>query len=221
MKQSRERMINFVAGTPGKKTRFHTLRGEFVPLREWPAVGAALLGRIRGTKPDRPWFAPQAVKFLDRIIEPGWVVAELGAGGSTAWLGRRAGRVMSLESDPVWVDRVEATLAATGVRNVSLHLVSPGEFDEALARIAAATPLDLLVVDQLERDEGERVESIRRAWDLVRPGGYLVLDDSDRATYSGAFELLEGWPHRRFIGVRPLPFQATETTVFRRPIPSS
>ena len=46
-----------------------------------------------------------------------------------------------------------------------------------------------------------------------------VLDDFDWAMNRPAFELLREWPHRRFIGVRPRPFQATETTIFRRPNP--
>jgi hypothetical protein len=218
MKALRAQLTKIVVGTPGKKTRFHTRRGELVPLREWPAAGGALLRRIRGKAYDRPWLAPQAVQFLERIIEPGWVVAELGAGASTAWFGRRAGRVLSLESDPSWADQVEATLTRVGLRNVEVHLVPLGEFDDALARVAAKTPFDLIVVDQLERETGARVESIRRGWQFVRPGGYLVLDDSDWATNAGAFDLLVGWSHRRFVGVRPSPFQATETTVFRRPI---
>jgi hypothetical protein len=217
MKGLRVKLTKIVAGGPGKKTRLHTERGELVAPREWPAAGAALLRRMRGATYDRPWLAPQAVRFLDRIIEPGWVVAELGAGASTPWFGRRAGRVLSLESDPSWVDRVEATLKRSGVGNVEVYLVGLGEFDDALARIAAATPLDLIVVDQMERKAGDRVESIRRGRHLVRPGGYLVLDDSDHAAYAGAFELLEEWPHLRFVGVRPYPFQATETTVFQRP----
>lgn len=217
MKRLRVRLTRILVGTPGKKTRFHTLRGELVAPREWPAAGGALLRRLRGTTYDRPWLTPQAVRFLDHIIKPDWVVAELGAGASTAWFGRRAGRVLSIESDPTWANRVELTLLMAGVRNVEMHLVSLGEFDDELARIAPASPLDLIVVDQLEREAGDRVESVRRGRQFVRPGGYLVLDDSDRAEYAGAFDHLAGWSQRRFVGVRPFPFQATETTVFQRP----
>jgi predicted O-methyltransferase YrrM len=174
---------------------------------------------MRGRTYDRPWLAPQAVEFLDRIIERDWVIVELGAGASTAWFGRRAGRVISLESDPTWVKQVESSLEALGVRNVEMHLLSLGEFDDALARIAEATRPDLIVVDQDDREGGERVESVRRGSQLVRPGGYVVLDDSDRPRNRRAFDTLAGWSHIRFVGVRPYPFQATETTVFQRPGP--
>jgi hypothetical protein len=51
----------------------------------------------------------------------------------------------------------------------------------------------------------------------VRPGGYLLLDDSDRPGYAEAYELLEGWRERRFTGVKDEWPEACETAIFRRP----
>ena len=50
----------------------------------------------------------------------------------------------------------------------------------------------------------------------VRPGGFLLLDDSDRPGYAEAFELLDGWRERRFTGVKDEWPEACETTIFRR-----
>jgi hypothetical protein len=214
----RSRLTKLVVGTPGKKTRFHTRRGDLLEPKEWPAACTSLLRRVRGRTPDEPWLAPSAVRFLDRVIKRDWVVAELGAGASTTWFARRAGRVLSLEDDPEWAARIARNLDSLGITTVQLLLVDSAEFDETLARSATGMPIDLLLVDQTERQAGDRTESVRRGQSLVRPGGYLVLDDSDWPANQEVFRVLESWPRRRFVGIRPRPFQTTETTIFRRPV---
>ena len=68
------------------------------------------------------------------------------------------------------------------------------------------------MVDFLESPAADRVEAVRVGRSKVRPGGYLLLDDSDRPAYAGAFELLAGWRRRRFAGVKDGWPQAVETT---------
>jgi hypothetical protein len=50
----------------------------------------------------------------------------------------------------------------------------------------------------------------------VRPGGYIVLDDSDGAPYRGADQLLKGWAVKRFVGLKHFPLMAIETSIYRR-----
>ena len=76
--------------------------------------------------------------------------------------------------------------------------------------------LDLLVIDFLESPEAERVDAVRAGMSKVRPGGYLLLDDSDRPSYAAAYELLAGWRERRFTGVKDEWPEACETAIFRR-----
>jgi hypothetical protein len=51
----------------------------------------------------------------------------------------------------------------------------------------------------------------------VRPGGYLLLDDSDRPGYAPTYDLLATWRERRFVGIKDEWPEACETTIFRRP----
>ena len=76
---------------------------------------------------------------------------------------------------------------------------------------------DLVVVDFLEAPSVTRIDCLDPAMHKVRPGGYLLLDDSDRPGYAKAFELLAGWPFRRFVGVKDGWPEACETGIFRRP----
>src|SRR5207249_4219393 len=76
---------------------------------------------------------------------------------------------------------------------------------------------DLVVVDFLEAPAVTRVDCIKAAMKKVSPGGYLLLDDSDRPGYAEAFELLDGWRFRRFTGVKDEWPEACETGIFERP----
>ena len=77
---------------------------------------------------------------------------------------------------------------------------------------------DLVVVDFLEAPTVTRIDALRPAMRKVRPGGYLLLDDSDRPGYADADELMEGWRERRFTGVKDEWPEACETAIFRRPL---
>jgi predicted O-methyltransferase YrrM len=210
-------VTKLISGTPGRKTRFHTHRGDAVPLEEWPRAARALWDRLTRRELHEPWLAPSAVRFLDSVIGRDSIVAELGAGASTSWFAERAARVISVEHDEGWASRVHAALDAAGFSNVELHVVPLSEFDPTLERVTLGTPLDVLLVDQTEAGSGGRIGSVALGRTLIRPGGYLVLDDSDWPSNRPAFEVLHDWRHVRFVGVRARPFQATETTVFRRP----
>jgi predicted O-methyltransferase YrrM len=76
---------------------------------------------------------------------------------------------------------------------------------------------DLVVVDFLEAPAVTRVDVLKPAIRKVRPGGLLLLDDSDRPGYAEAFELLAGWQLRKFVGVKDGWPEACETGFFRRP----
>jgi SAM-dependent methyltransferase len=91
------------------------------------------------------------------------------------------------------------------------------DFPREIAALAHAS-FDLVVMDFLESPEVTRMDALRPARELVRPGGLLLLDDSDRPGYAEAYELLEGWRERRFVGVKDEWPEACETAIFRRPL---
>ena len=66
------------------------------------------------------------------------------------------------------------------------------------------------------RRRATRIDCLHPATSKVRPGGYLLLDDSDRPGYAEAFELLASWRFRRFVGVKDGWPEACETGIFRR-----
>jgi ubiquinone/menaquinone biosynthesis C-methylase UbiE len=204
---------------PGERVgRFHTVRGP-MGLSGWMRYPAAWWRARRGITPERPWIVPAAIGWLRRRIRPDWSILELGAGRSTVWFVQRVGRVVSFEDNGFWVERTRERLEELGLGNVELVELPVEKLPEALATLPESS-FDLVVLDFLEAPAVTRIDALKPAMNRVKPGGYLLLDDSDRSGYAAAYELLAGWRERRFTGVKDEWPEACETSIFCRPIPS-
>jgi SAM-dependent methyltransferase len=201
---------------PGTRAgRFHTVR-EPMPLFGWVRYPAAWWRAKRGSTPERPWIVPAAIGWLRRRIRSDWSVLELGAGRSTPWFARRAGQVLSFEDNEYWAEQTGNRLREIGLENVELRQLAVEAFADEVDALPNAA-FQLVVVDFLEAPTVTRIDVLKPAMQKVRPGGFLLLDDSDRPGYAEAFELLEGWRFRRFVGVKDGWPEACETGIFRRP----
>ena len=201
---------------PGQRAgRFHTVR-EPMGLSGWLRYPAAWWRGKRGKTPERPWIVPSAVGWLRRRIRSDWSILELGSGRSTVWFARRAGRVLSFEDNEWWAEQTRGQLGQLGLDNVDLRI---GPIEE-LADSVDALPddaFDLVVMDFLEAPTVSRVDVLKPAMKKVKPGGLLLLDDSDRHGYAEAFHLLGAWKFRKFVGVKDEWPEACETGIFHRP----
>jgi predicted O-methyltransferase YrrM len=189
-----------------------------MPLSAWLRFPAAWLRARRGHTPERPWIVPAAIGWLRRRIRSDWSILELGSGRSTAWFAKRAAHVISLEDNEFWHGHTRDTLEAERLVNVDLRLRPVESFPREVASLPDRT-FDLVVVDFLEAPEVTRIDCIEPARERVRPGGHLLLDDSDRPGYAEAFELLDAWRFRSFTGVKDEWPEACETGIFTRQTP--
>jgi predicted O-methyltransferase YrrM len=204
--------------TEQRKSRFHTGRGQLLPVSAWPQLVSSAMMRVSHKQPESPWLAPSAVAFLDETIQPTWNVFEFGSGASTAWFAQRVNMIESVENDAEWHHQVEERLQREGVCNCKLTWFESSEaFPEYLETLPDAS-LDLAIVDGHEAWPGHRLECLKVARTKVKPGGLMVLDDSDRPEYRTADDLLPGWTAHRFVGVKPFPLATIETSIFVRPI---
>jgi hypothetical protein len=198
-------------------------------LPEW------LSSRLRGgnaLEAGVPWVSYPARRWLERHLRPDWHVFEFGAGGSTLFFSERVKSVISVEHDEAWHARVAALLTHRGRGNVDLRWVPPGplapeedpdaygpshytsraregryrglQFREYVGTIDRLAPrrFDLVFVDGRSRPA-----CARHALRHVRPGGWLLLDNSDKPRYAPVLELLGAYPRTDLAGVGP--FEAT------------
>jgi len=96
-----------------------------------------------------PWIATDAIPFLNSIITKDSVVIEIGSGGSTIWLAKRARKVISYEDNIQYYNDVTAMIHAEGLSNVEYIFTTNGKFD-------TLEPCDVLFIDN-EIQMGDRV----------------------------------------------------------------
>ncbi len=171
------------AGDRRRATRFHTARGEPIPIGAWlrlPVHARWILGpRLIGRRPVLPWIPFSAIRHLDRILRPDARVLEIGSGFSTLWLARRCGRLVSIEADAQWYDRVRDLLAAGSCAHVDLRYPWRAEemcdFSDFPDR-----SLDLVFVDG-----GPREACLAAGMAKLRDGGTVYVDNTDDADIAG------------------------------------
>lgn len=114
-----------------------------------------------------PWLHPDVVDYLESLLTPEMHVLEHGSGGSTLWFAERVASVTAVESDPKWLSSLSYQIPD------NVLLLGPDEEIEL--------EFDLLLID------GEPIETrgdwLRRAGELVVPGGLVVLDNANRPEY--------------------------------------
>ena len=170
----------------------------------------------------QPWWPYDAVSWMTTRLPSRARVFEYGGGGSTLWLEDRGAIVTAVEHDGEWYKQLAGQVAsetellyvppeATGVITSAS---APGFFDTYAAAIDDRPDgsLDLVIVDGRAR-----IECARRAMPKVRPGGLLLLDDTDRHRYQPALEMLGIWEPHVFSGLKPGQRSPAQTSVWRRP----
>src|SRR5688500_13605842 len=73
------------------------------------------------THPDEPWISQGAIRFCAKQLHAPMVGLEWGSGRSTAWYAQRLGKLVSIEFDKSWYERVLLKLRAQGLRHVELR----------------------------------------------------------------------------------------------------
>lgn len=190
----------------------------------------------------RPWMCFPAVEELDRLLNADSRVFEYGSGGSTIYFAQKARKVVSIEHEPTWHQRVLAELERRQLTNVQYELIEPAvdpafDFSNVAdpsayvsddARYAGKTfksyaeaidsypneHFDLVVVDGRARPG-----CILHARDKVRPGGVLLLDQSERRYYlSETAALLDPalWRSARYMAPLPYSLHFTEAAFFTK-----
>lgn len=165
-----------IAGGPGRATRFHTERGEIIPIGEMRHLPGAIFQKVivkfTGRRPDEPWWPKSVIPIIDKYINKDCNVLEFGSGSSTVWLASRAKHVTSIEDNKAWYEKVAVRLARLGLSNASLRLAEEESFYDLTW--AASQRFDIIIVDG-----SYRWRCIEASLPLLNKGGILYLDNSD------------------------------------------
>jgi hypothetical protein len=182
--------------------------------------GRSLIGEAK------PWLPFAVADWLQHYLNRKSNVFEWGSGGSTIFLSDRAGQVFSVEHDHKWYALVSKALAERGITNCSYQLHEPKPIAGTLSPTDQSqssrfiyddyypgTTLDEYVraidvhpdhtFDLVLVDGRVRTECIQHAIPKIKPGGYLMLDNSNNAGTVEIISKLQSYPHTEFRGIAP------------------
>lgn len=183
-----------------------------------------------------PWIPFAAKRFLDTLIKPGWKVFEYGSGNSTYYFARAGCDVISVEDKLEWFETLVGSGAHTGRGSVILRYV-PLESEIFGTDVADpthyyeppgdgnyrkyASEIDVYPINHFDFvfvDGVARPSCLLHAHDKVRPGGYLLLDNSERGYYlTQTYKLFKSWERYDFWGHGPINNYKWNCTIYRRP----
>lgn len=176
-----------------------------------------------------PWFTYQAIEWLEQFLAMRRAqVFEYGAGVSTLWYAARSQAVICVEHKAVWRDWV---LQRRDSANTRLKLLWREPTQEHCPNYASSESTELCYRDYVETvlaypdeafdlisvDGRARNACLRVARAKVKPGGALLLDNSERPEYAPGIALMAEWEPQVFAGAGPLLRQAWQTTVWLKP----
>jgi protein-L-isoaspartate O-methyltransferase len=149
--------------------------------------------RINGA----PFFVHNSIDFLEERLQPTWLCFEWGSGWSTVWLSELTAHVVSMEHDESWVVQTAKFLQTYNYTNVDL-IYKP--LDAGYADHILTFPDSTF--DLIEVDGRRRADCIRNAIAKLKPGGILVIDDSQREGYQKSINEtgIRRWEHVDFYG---------------------
>jgi hypothetical protein len=141
--------------------------------------------RFERENPDAPWFVPGAIAYIEQELRPEFVGFEWGSGRSTLWFARQVRHVTSVEGRRSWFEEVGNWLVKDDLTGrVTLHLAEvTSEYGYSMPEIkryaGAIDDVDDVSLDFIVVDGHFREACLRRVANKLRPGGLLVIDNSE------------------------------------------
>lgn len=125
-----------------------------------------------------PWLTKEAVEFMYDYLKSDMDVLEYGMGGSTVWMAKRC-NVTSIESKESWYDETRNMLKEK-------HLEARLVLQRRPYHNAVNGLFDFILVDGRDR-----VMCFNYAKKMLKKGGVIMLDNSEREQYRSVFEETE------------------------------
>lgn len=151
-----------------------------------------------------PWYTYPAIEYLSQLDLSGCTVFEYGCGYSSFFYAKRCLRVFSVEDDQSWFYQVNAR------RLPNQHLALITDHDKYVSAIKTfASEYDIIVIDG-----SHRYECARLAIQVLRPGAFIILDNSDWFPKTSSFLRDSGLLEVDFKGLGPVNYYSWCTSFY-------
>lgn len=155
-----------------------------------------------------PWVTYSFIDFIADRIRKEQIIFEFGSGNSTFYYAKRALKVVSVEHDKSWFDKISASKPSNS-EMIFCELKTAGDYCKM--PVSMGQKFDIIIVDGRDR-----VNCCYQSLAALNENGVLVLDDSEREKYSDAIVFLKGkgFKELSFSGISPGLFYRKSTSVF-------
>ncbi len=186
-----------------------------------------------------PWITFSCLKFLDTLDLQGKKVFEYGSGGSTLYWLKKGASCVSIEHDKKWYDKMKSSCNA--VAHIDYRLVEPQKIADKEMPFDPANPdqcrsngskykdysfsqyvhqidefpdeyFDLVMIDGRARSS-----CIKRSFNKVCRGGFIIVDNAERNYYlKETIHYLKNFSRQEFPGLVPITAYVSKTDLFTR-----
>ena len=155
-----------------------------------------------------PWVTYSFIDFIKDRLNKQQKVFEYGSGSSTLFYAKRVSKVVSVEHDENWFNKIVSS-KPQNADMIFTKLETGGEYSKKAALLGEQ--FDIIIVDGRDR-----VNCCKESIHALSTHGVLVLDDSERKEYDEARLFLKenGFKELSFSGISPGLFYLKATSVF-------
>lgn len=155
-----------------------------------------------------PWVTYSFIDFIRPRLHKNLSIFEYGSGNSTLFYAKLVGRVVSVEHDEEWFNKIVKE-KAPNAEMIFTKLEKGGEYSQKAALLGEK--FDVIFVDGRDR-----VNCCKNSIAALSDSGVLVLDDSEREFYQEARTFLteKGFKEISFSGISPGMFYDKATSIF-------
>lgn len=136
-----------------------------------------------------PWMTYSAIDFLKKNLNNNHEIFEFGCGSSTLFFANRVKKVVGIETKVKWFEM----LKTSNLNNVEITLMEDGLTNDLYQNFAknSGQKFDFIIVDSIKR-----FLSATNSICALKPGGAIILDDSERDNYK---KILDFFVEKKFI----------------------
>jgi len=177
-----------------------------------------------------PWITEPAIALLELFLSSNknCRILETGMGASTLYFERHSRFLKTIEHDGEWYNKIAALIFGSNPQQaistdqgltIDLPFISFNLYNRPYNAIIDKDPdnyYDLVFIDGRDR-----VKCIKSSIPKLKPGGWLVLDNSERPYYQAGMDLMKTW--KRIDCDQPLPdkygftYPDWKTSIFIKP----
>ncbi len=156
-----------------------------------------------------PWITYAAIEFLKDRIQEDHLIFEYGSGNSTLWLSTRSRKLISIEHDASWYQKMQASIVGQGIISYQHIPLASGQYEKEILRYPGQ--IDILFIDGRNR-----VACCTNGIPALSKRGVILFDNSERHDYTAAMNMLkeQGFKRLDFWGLGPISDHGWCTSIF-------